>query len=182
MNICIYGGAGVSLASEYIKATEELGRCLAQRGHGLVFGGGANGMMGAAARGAFAKNGTIIGVVPSFFNVDGVLFDNCTEMIYTETMRERKRIMEQRSDAFVMTPGGIGTLDEFFEIITLRSLKQHPKPIAVYNVNGYFDGLLSFLKQAQRERFIGEGLLPFAVYEKAEPLIDYLEQNIVSQN
>ncbi len=180
MNICLYGGAGTTLDAVYVEATEKLGRCLAKRGHGLVFGGGANGMMGAAARGAFAENGTIIGVVPSFFNVDGVLFNPCTEMIYTETMRERKRIMEQRSDAFVMTPGGIGTLDEFFEIITLRSLKQHPKPIAVYNVNGYFDGLLDFLEQAKRERFIGSDTLPFAVYEQAESLLDFLEQNVVA--
>ena len=90
---------------------------MADRGHNLVYGAGGQGLMGAVARGVHEKNGNIVGVVPSFFNVDGVLFGDCNELIFTETMRERKQIMEDRSDAFIMTPGGIGTFEEFFEIL-----------------------------------------------------------------
>ena len=175
MNICVYGGAGATVDPAYITATEELGRCMARRGHGLVFGGGANGMMGAAARGVAAENGTIIAVVPSFFNVDGVLFDGCRERIYTDTMRERKQIMEERSDAFVMTPGGIGTLDEFFEIITLRSLNRHPKPVAILNINGYYDTLLAFLQQAKEQQFIRADDSLFGVFDTPDALVAYLE-------
>ena len=78
--------------------------------------------MGAAARGASAGNGEIVGVAPTFFNVDGIIYDKCTELIRTETMRERKQIMEDRSDAFIMVPGGIGTFEEFFEVLTLKQL------------------------------------------------------------
>ncbi len=91
-----------------------LGKKLAERGHTLVlFGAGARGLMGAAARGASAGNGEIVGVAPTFFNVDGIIYGKCTELIRTETMRERKQIMEDRSDAFIMVPGGIGTFEEF---------------------------------------------------------------------
>lgn len=177
MNICVYGAASASIDEAYVQKTEELGRCLARRGHGLVFGGGANGLMGAAARGVAAEHGRIISVVPSFFNVDGVLFDGHTEpIVYTETMRQRKQTMEERSDAFVMTPGGVGTLDEFFEILTLRHLGRHPKPVAIYNINGYFDGLLAWLDQAKERRFIGADCFGmFAVFSDPEELIAYLE-------
>ena len=110
---------------------------------GLVFGGGAQGMMGAAARGVRDGGGSIIGVAPDFFDVDGVLFPDCTEFIYTKTMRERKQILEDSSDAFIITPGGFGTLDEFFEILTLKQLERHNKAIVVLNVAGYYDNISS---------------------------------------
>lgn len=177
MNICLYGAASERVDEIYCSETERLGRSLARRGHGLVFGGGANGMMGAAARGVKAENGTIIGVVPSFFNVDGVLFEGAQERIYTDTMRDRKALMEARSDAFVMTPGGLGTLDEFFEMITLRQLNRHQKPVAVYNIAGYYDPLLAFLEKAAADRFIHEPLSQlFGVFDDPEALLDYLER------
>ena len=177
MNICVYGAASSAIDPSYIKETERLGRCLAKRGHSLIFGGGANGLMGAVARGVTAENGRIVSVVPSFFNVDGVLYEKHTEpIVYTETMRERKQTMEERSDGFVMTPGGVGTLDEFFEILTLRHLERHPKPVAVYNVNGYFDDLLSWLHKAKEQGFIGEDCFSvFGIFSDPEELIDYLE-------
>ena len=125
MHICVYGAASATIDPAYIAAGEELGRRMAESRHVLVFGGGGNGLMGAVARGVREGNGTAIAVVPSFFRVDGVLSPYCTEIIYTDTMRERKQKMEELSDAFVMTPGGIGTFDEFFEILTLRSLDRH---------------------------------------------------------
>ena len=101
-----------------------------------MYGAGANGLMGAVARGVCEENGTIIGVTPSFFNVDGILFENVSELITTETMRERKQIMEDKADAFIVTPGGIGTLEEFFEILTLKQLGRHGKAIVIFNQNG----------------------------------------------
>ena len=116
MNICVYGASSGEIDKSYILAGEELGRRMAARGHGLVFGGGARGLMGAVARGMQAGGGEICGVAPSFFHVDGILFPDCSRMIYTETMRERKQIMEDMSDAFIAAPGGIGTFEEFFEL------------------------------------------------------------------
>ena len=176
MKICVYGAASAVLDEKYIIKTEELGRKLASRGHGLVFGAGANGLMGAAARGVYEKGGEIIGVVPTFFNVDGVLFDNCTELIRTDTMRERKQIMEDRSDAFIMTPGGIGTFEEFFEILTLKQLGRHKKPVAIFNIDGYYDAMAEMMETAIRERFIREEIKEiYKVFEDADQLLDYIE-------
>ena len=154
MNICLYGASSNAIAKSYINPTEELGAKIAERGHTLIYGGGAEGLMGAAARGAYSQGGKIIGIVPSFLNVDGILFDNCDEMIFTETMRERKQLLEEKSDAFIVTPGGVGTFDEFFEILTLKQLGRHSKPIAVFNINGYFDSLIEQLKNAVHKQFM----------------------------
>ena len=148
MRICVYGAASDEIDRSYLEAGEELGRAMSRRSHSLIFGGGAKGMMGAVARGMSENNGYLKGIVPHFFNVDGALYEKCNEMIKTQTMRERKKLMEESSDAFIVTPGGIGTFEEFFEILTLRSLDRHKKPIAILNTNGYYNDLLSFLKTA----------------------------------
>lgn len=154
MNICVYGASSDEIDSLYIEKTEELGKQLALRGIGLVFGAGAQGLMGACARGVYSEGGVIIGVVPKFFTADGIRFENCTQTILTETMRERKKIMEEKSDAFIVTPGGIGTFDEFFEIFTLQNLERHTKPIAIYNIKGYYDGILDTLNKAVKDKFM----------------------------
>lgn len=154
MTICVYGAASSTIDNIYITQSELLGKELGKRGITMVFGGGGNGVMGASARGVYSENGKIIGVVPSFFNVDGVLFDHCTEIIYTETMRQRKQTMEDLSDAFIVAPGGIGTFDEFFEILTLQNLGRHTKPIVLYNVNGFYDGMIDVLKKYADMNFI----------------------------
>ena len=154
MNICVYGASSDRIDPAYRAVGEALGRMIAERGYGLVFGGGGTGMMGAAARGAYAAGGKITGVTPRFFNVDGVLFEHCDPLIYTETMRERKQTMEDLSDAFIMTPGGIGTYEEFFEILTTRQLGRHGKPIVALNINGYFDPLLAMINKNVEQGFI----------------------------
>ena len=181
MNICLYGASSSAIAKAYVNPTEELGAKIAERGHTLIYGGGAAGLMGAAARGAYSLGGKIIGVVPSFLNVDGILFDNCTELIFTETMRERKALMEQKSDAFIMTPGGVGTFDEFFEIITLKQLGRHSKPIAVFNINGYFDSLIAQLENAVHKQFMNPEIFElFISTDRADRLLDYLENSVSS--
>ena len=157
MNICVYGAASDEIDKVYIKDVEALGGKMAKRGHGLIFGGGAGGMMGAAARGVYKNGGNIVGVVPTFFNVDGILFEHCNEMIRTETMRERKQIMEDRADAFIMTPGGIGTFEEFFEILTLKQLGRHQKPIVILNINDYYSHMVDMLDRAIEQKFMTEG-------------------------
>ncbi len=176
MNICVYGAASNDIDKSYLDCGEELGEEIARRKHTLVFGGGATGLMGAVARGVNKSGGTLIGIAPHFFNVDGILYDKCSEYIYTDTMRQRKMLMEEKSDAFVVTAGGIGTLEEFLEILTLRSLSRHHKPIAIFNTNGYFDKLITFLKNGVEQKFLRqEDLDLFFVSNDEKLIIDYLE-------
>ena len=176
MNVCIYGASSNAIDRIFLDTAYSLSASLAKRGHALVFGGGANGVMGATARGANDNGGKMIGVAPTFFTVDGVLYDNCTEFIYTETMRERKKILEDKSDAFIIAAGGIGTMDEFFEILTLKQLEQHDKPIVIYNVNGFYDDLLAMLQKTADKNFMKHKSLElYSVFDNEDDIIDYIE-------
>ena len=177
MNICLYGASSTQINENYIAATEALGEAMARAGHRLVYGGGGAGLMGAAARGMKKAGGHVVGVVPSFLKVDGVLYDGCDEMIFTDTMRQRKQIMEERADAFIITPGGIGTYEEFFEIYTLKQLGRHGKPMVIFNINGYYDGLLAMLKQTVAEGFMREASLSlYTVATNADEVLEQLAQ------
>lgn len=176
MNICVYGASSNIISDVYIKACEELGEKMAKRGHSLVFGAGDDGVMGASARGVYSEKGKIIGIAPSFFNVDGMIFENCTELIRPETMRERKRMLEEMSDAFIVAPGGIGTFDEFFEILTLKQLSRHTKAIAIFNVNHYYDELLGMMEKGMKEDFIKEECRDlYKVFDNIDEMLDYIE-------
>lgn len=176
MNVCIYGASSNAIDKIFLDTAYSLSASLAKRGHTLIFGGGANGVMGATARGASDNGGKMIGVAPTFFTVDGVLYDNCTEFIYTETMRERKKILEDKSDAFIIAAGGIGTMDEFFEILTLKQLEQHDKPIVIYNVNGFYDDLLAMLQKTADKNFMKHKSLElYSVFDNEDDIIDYIE-------
>lgn len=154
MNICVFGASSNAIDKKYIEAGEALGRAMAKQGHGLVFGGGMTGLMGAVSRGVTSEKGYVLGVAPTFFDKPGILVQECTEFIFTETMRERKDIMEKRADAFIMTPGGIGTMEEFFEIFTLKQLHQIDKPIGVLNVDGYYNELIQMLNCTVEKGFM----------------------------
>lgn len=175
MNICVYCASSEKIDKTYLAAGEELGETLAERGHTLIFGAGKFGVMGAAARGAKRKGGNIIGIIPRFFDAVDVMFTDC-KIIKTDTMRERKHLMETNSDAFIMMPGGIGTFEEFFEILTLRQLDRHRKPIAVYNVNGYYDSMINMLENAVNEKFMSEKCMKlFFVSDNKDEIFDYLD-------
>ena len=175
MNICIYGAASDSIDKKYIDAVELLSKKLAKKGHSLVFGGGAHGLMGAAARGFDSENAKITGVVPKFFNVDGILFDNC-EMIRTDTMRQRKQIMDDLAEAFITAPGGIGTYEEFFEIITLKQLGQSNKPLVLFNIDGYFEPLRTMLENCVKGNFMPQTTIELCFFcDSADGIIEYLE-------
>jgi uncharacterized protein (TIGR00730 family) len=160
MRICIFGAASNEIDAAYMDGTYALARALAERGHTLMFGGGANGLMGAAARGFTDGGGHIIGVAPGFFNVPGVLYEKCDAFVYTETMQERKKYMEDHSEAFIAVPGGIGTYEEIFEVLTLKSLGRHGKPIVLFNLNGFYNDLVRLLKDGVQKGFIRENVLP----------------------
>ncbi len=178
MKICIYGAASPLIDAKYIERVEELGRRLAERGHSLVFGGGGNGLMGAAARGVKETGGKILGVVPKFFLEEGVeaICDFCDTLITPDTMRERKQIMEDNADGFIVVPGGIGTFEEYFEILTASQLRLHNKPIGVFNIDGYYDDLCRFLDKTVEERFVNKNTLDLhKVSDDIEVLLDYIE-------
>lgn len=178
MRICVYGAASPTIDPEYIRQTEILGEEMAKRGHSLVFGGGANGLMGAAARGVKKGGGSILGVIPKFFENETIeaIYDKCDELLTPNTMRERKQLMEDNSDAFIITPGGIGTYEEFFEILTLKQLCRHNKPIAIFNIMGYYDGLNEVMNQAMQKNFIRENCSTlFRITDNLDELLEYIE-------
>ena len=176
MNICLYGASSTELAQEYYDAAYKLGTILARRGHTLVYGGGAQGVMGAAARGAHEHGGRIIGIAPTFFRVKGILYEECTQFIYTQTMQERKKLMMENSDAFIMAPGGIGTFEEFFEILTLKQLGRINPAIIVFNVRGYYEPMQDFLRHTVCEGFAKPACMQiYRVLDDAEEVIRSIE-------
>lgn len=177
MKICVFGASSNDIDPKFIEAGERLGHLMGCKGHSLVFGGGATGLMGAFARGITEEGGASIGVAPTFFDRPGVLFSECTEFHFTETMRERKDLMDNLSDAFIMTPGGIGTMEEFFEIFTLRQLGRHSKPIGILNTGGYYDELISMLKHTAEKGFMSMRCMDMlCVSEDPEELLEMMEK------
>lgn len=180
MKICLFGAASNEISSSYITAVEELGVLMGKRGHTLIFGAGLGGLMGAAARGMHREGGEICGVVPKFFieeNIEG-LFDKCTQLIQTDTMRERKAIMEEMAEAFIIVPGGIGTFEELFEIVTLKQLRRHNKPIAIYNINNYYDSLEEMMEHSMREGFVREKCNSlYQYFDNGEEVMNYVEND-----
>lgn len=184
MRICVYGSASTNIDKKFVEETEKMGKILADRDHNLVFGGGGNGLMGAAARG-FRKGGAhIVGVIPRFFVREEVeeICDICDELITPETMRERKLIMEDMADAFIVTPGGIGTLEEFFEILTLKQLCRHNKPIALYDQFGYYTETETLIKASIEKMFIKDKCKElYFISDNLDEIIEYIETPVISQ-
>lgn len=180
MRICIYGAASNQISDKYIKAVEALGAEMAKRGHGMVFGAGAHGLMGAAARGVHSAGGHVIGVIPSFFkdeNIEEIYYDS-DELIFTENMAQRKATMEDHADAFIIVPGGIGTFEEFFQVLTLKQLGRHNKPIALFDVDGYYRRLQDFLLYSIDEEFIKDNCVQLYGYsDTVEGVLDYIEND-----
>lgn len=178
MKICVYGASSQAIDKSFIEKVEKLGELIVERGHSLVFGGGTNGLMGAVARGVRRKDGYIVGVIPKFFDkIDAeVEFKQCDELIQPDTMRERKHIMEERADAFITVPGGIGTFEEFFEILTLKQLRQLDKPLVVYNINGYYDEMLKMMEASISKNFIRERVNSlYKVCTNYDEIFSYIE-------
>lgn len=154
--VCVFAGARSGRLPAYAEAARELGTDIANRGLGLVYGGGSIGLMGHAANGALGCGGSVLGVIPRALATSEVMHTGLTELVVVENMHERKAMMAARSDAFVALPGGLGTLEELFEVVTWAQLGFIHKPVGLLNVAGYFDPLLLLIDHAVQEGFIAE--------------------------
>lgn len=173
--ICVYCGSRSGHDGAYIEAARALADALSERGLGLVYGGASIGMMGAVADGVLARGGEVIGVIPQALMHKEVAHADLDELVVTEGMHERKQTMVRRSDGFIALPGGLGTLEELFEILTWAQLRFHAKPCGLLNVNGYFDHLVAFLDSAVEQGFINpEHRAMLRVAETPAMLLDAL--------
>lgn len=152
--VCVYCGSSDQVPAVYLQAAYDLGAVLARAGLTLVYGGGRTGLMGALADGALAHGGQVIGVLPEHFNTPALAHNGLTRLEVVPDMHTRKARMAALADAFIALPGGYGTLEEFFEILTWAQIGLHAKPIGLLNTAGYYDGLLAFLSHVQREGFL----------------------------
>ena len=153
-SICVYCASSQRCDEEYREVARRLGRVLAERGHSIIYGGGAVGSMGALADGAVAAGGKVVGIMPKFMMELEWAHRDLTELRVVEDMRTRKHEMLTRASAVVALPGGTGTLEELFEAITLKRLGLYLGPIVIVNTRGYYDALLAQLRAAVDERFL----------------------------
>ncbi len=162
---CVYGGASEKIADEHKKAVERLGEIIAENGFSLVYGAGATGCMGAVARGVKGAGGYVMGITPDFIQNFEEVFD-CDNTIMVDTMAERKTLMEKHADIFIIAPGGIGTMDEFFQVLTLKYLERASQPIVVLNLNGFYDGLMVLIESLIKNK---------AVYREVHSLFEVVD-------
>ncbi len=175
---CVYGGASERIAGHHKQEIEQLGELLAKKGLSLVYGAGGQGCMGAVARGIKKQGGFVFGVVPHFMQDFEGLFE-CDKKVWVETMSERKNIMEEYADIYLIAPGGIGTMDEFFQVLTLKYLKRIDTPIVVLNLHGFYDSLLTLIDDLVKQGALIEGVYDLfdVVTEIDDPkLTQYLEE------
>ncbi|MCF0206990.1 MAG: TIGR00730 family Rossman fold protein [Bacteroidales bacterium] len=175
-SVCVFCSSSQDLESEYYTKAEEFGKLLAENGYTIYHGGGIIGLMGSMMRGAYNTGAAkIIGVVPEKLHREGIVSDEMQELVITSDMKDRKEYLREHSESFAIMPGGFGTMDEMFEIITLKQLKYHNKAIVILNFNHFYDDLLN-----QLEKFFGEGFAVkeykslYHVCETVEEAIKYL--------
>ena len=155
-SLCVYCGSRPGNHPEFTALAQEVGSWIGRHGGQLVYGGGHNGLMGILADAALAAGARVIGVIPKALVEKEWAHTGCTELHIVENMHERKRIMAEHADAFLALPGGIGTLEEFFEVWTWRQLGYHDKPVGLLNLGGFYDSLLTFLDSAVTNGFMNE--------------------------
>ena len=174
-SIAVFCGSSTGFDPTYAQTAARVGQLLAGRNIELIYGAGNVGLMGVLADAALAAGGRVYGVIPEFLKNYEVCHDGLTRLTVTQTMHERKQRMADAAGAFLALPGGFGTLDEFFEILTWRQLQLHDCPIGLLNVNGYFDPLLDLVHQMVERGFVRrENLDLFVVGDAAEDLLDRL--------
>ena len=171
-NICVYCGSGLGLNPAYKAAARTLGETLAKNGIGLVYGGGSLGLMGEVARATLDNGGHVTGIIPGFLTEKEKMMRDVDEVIVTVDMHERKRLMFERSDAFVALPGGVGTLEELVEQLTWVQLGRHAKPVVVANIDNFWTPFLSLLTHMKSDTFIRAGLdVSFTVVDDAVKIV-----------
>jgi uncharacterized protein (TIGR00730 family) len=181
MNICVYGASSTAIDESYCAAAYRLGELMAKNGHALIYGGGGRSVMGAVARGVHENGGHVTGVAPRFFTEgvnagDGVLYAGCDEFVYTDTMRQRKQTMDDLSDGFIAAAGGLGTIEELVEILTLKQLGQQNKPLVLLNTNGLYDSFRTLLSELAEKGFMKPACLSiFSVADTPEEALSQIE-------
>lgn len=176
-HLCVFCGSRIGRRNDYENAAKFLGSLLARTGISLVYGGGRTGLMGALADAALVGGGRVVGVIPGHLTSKEVTHEGLSELVIVQSMHERKALMALRSDAFLALPGGVGTFEEFFEILTWSVLGLHQKPIGIWNVDGYFDPLIRMMDLAVDEDFFWDGHREtIRVFESADALDAWLRQ------
>jgi uncharacterized protein (TIGR00730 family) len=171
-NICVYCGSNPGINPAYLRAAATLGRLMAKAGVGLVYGGGGLGLMGGLALEVLAHGGHVTGIIPSFLSEKERMLREAHEMIVVDDMHQRKKLMFDRSDAFVALPGGIGTLEELVEQLTWAQLGRHTKPVVLVNVEGFWAPFLELLSHMRREAFIRDGMdVRFVTVDRPEDVL-----------
>lgn len=171
--LCVYCGSSNAVRDSHLQAARELGALAARDAVDVVYGGGRVGLMGALAEGALAEGGRVIGIIPQHLEDLEAGHRGASEYIVVNSMHARKQLMAERSDAFCALPGGLGTLDETFEIITWRQLKLHDKPIILVNIDGYWDPLLRLVEHQTTEGYLRGGSAGlFQVVERVDQVLD----------
>jgi cytokinin riboside 5'-monophosphate phosphoribohydrolase len=175
MNICVYCSSSNAVADIYFDTASKLGHLIGGKGYSLIYGGANVGLMEQVAKTVKEYNGKIVGIIPQKIHDKQLSSDHPNELIVTPTMDERKAKMRDMSDAFIALPGGFGTLEEILEVITLKQLDYHRKPIVFINVNGFFNDLFAQFEKSYIENFAKENYRKlFALVETAEEAIDYI--------
>lgn len=151
--VCVYCSSSSAIDPPYFAAAEQLGTLLGQRGFTLIYGGASVGLMGRLAHAVQRSGGRVVGVIPQSLRDREIAYEAADELIVTRDLRERKAIMEARADAFVALPGGFGTLEEVLEVLTLKQLRLHQKPVVFLNTAGFYDRLLAVFEQLYEQRF-----------------------------
>lgn len=155
-NLAVYCGSGEGYNEMYREQAYETGRMLAEKGLHVIYGGAKIGLMGAVADGVLNNNGQITGVIPDFLQNKEVVHEGLTELVVVSTMHQRKLVMYERADGILVLPGGWGTMDEMFEMLTWGQMGMHTKPIGLLNINGYYDALMALNSTMVQEGFLGE--------------------------
>ncbi len=178
-NICVYCGSSDRIPSVYLDAAREMGHTLAERGHTLVYGAGCTGIMGVLADAVLERGGKVVGVIPVMFNTPQLVHKNLTSLEVVADMHTRKSRLVELADAFIALPGGFGTLDELFEILTWAQIGLHQKPIGLLNTHGFFTALLDWIEHARVEGFIyQEHRSLFTHAETPAKLLDALADHV----
>jgi uncharacterized protein (TIGR00730 family) len=173
--ICVYCGSGTGTNPSHAEAAEALGRAMAEAGVGLVYGGGSHGLMGVTARAVLAHGGHVTGIIPGFLRDRELMLENTQEMLVVPDMHTRKRMMFERSDAFVALPGGIGTLEELVEQMTWVQLAQHSKPVLIADIDGFWRPLRALLAHMRLNGFVRNDVeVDYPVAERVQDILPML--------
>lgn len=174
--LCVFCASSNAVDAIYLDAATDLGRRMGRAGIHLVYGGASIGLMGAVARGVHQEGGKVTGVLPHFFKTKDIEYSEADELIVTADMRERKAVMDERSDAFIVLPGGVGTLEEAMEIFSLIQLKQTTKPLVFINTSGFYEGIVRHFERLVDLKFAKkETLKMYAMVDTPAEAMEFIE-------